>query len=141
LEKLARAHKRPWLSERDWEPGVRRWQGFLAAGGTAFGAFEDGKLIGVAVLRTRLTADTDQLASLYIDRAFRRSGVGRELVDRVVDTAREGGAVNLYVSAAPSESAVSFYLSRGFTPLAEPHPVLFELEPDDIHMSMVLSTG
>ena len=139
IEKIARAHQRAWLTEDDWSPSVRRWQEFVRAGGSAFGAFHAGRLIGVAVLRTRLTSDTDQLAALYIDRSFRRRGVASELVRCVIDLARESGALNLYVSAAPSEAAVSFYLDCGFTPVAEPHPELFEFEPDDIHMSMELS--
>jgi GNAT superfamily N-acetyltransferase len=139
LEQVVRAHNRSWLSEQDWSPGVRLWQAFLEAGGGAFGAFDDDKLIGFGVLRTRLTADTDQLASLYIDRAFRRQGVARGLVDRVMAQALDSGALNLYVSAAPSVAAVSFYLDCGFTPVAEPNPELFVLEPRDIHMSMVLS--
>jgi GNAT superfamily N-acetyltransferase len=138
LEQVVRPHNRAWLSEQDWSPGVRLWQAFLQAGGAAFGAFDDDKLIGFAVLRTRLTADTDQLAGLYIDRAFRRQGVARGLVDRVVNRALDGGALNLYVSAAPSVAAVSFYLDCGFTPVAEPNAELFVFEPKDIHMSMVL---
>ena len=44
------------------------------------------------------------------------------------------GAQQLYVSATPTASAVGFYLSRGCR-LADPvHPVLFDLEPDDIHL-------
>jgi GNAT superfamily N-acetyltransferase len=140
LKQVVHARNRAWLSEQDWAPGVRVLQAFVHAGGSAFGAFDDDRLIGFAVLRTRLTADTDQLASLYIDKAFRRQGVARGLVERVVDQAVDSGALNLYVSAAPSLAAVSFYLDCGFTPVAEPHPELFELEPEDIHMSMVLST-
>lgn len=138
LESTTHAHARPWLTEQDWAPGVREWQGFVRSGGHAFGAFDDDKLIGFAVLRERLTADTDQLAALYVDRLSRRNGVASELVGWVVDKAREGGARNLYVSATRSEPAVLFYLDRGFTPLAEPHPALFELEPKDIHMSLAL---
>jgi hypothetical protein len=41
----------------------------------------------------------------------------------------------MYVSATPSESAVGFYLRHGFTPVADPLPELFELEPEDIHMA------
>jgi GNAT superfamily N-acetyltransferase len=140
LETTIHAHARPWLTEQDWAPGVRVWHGFVRAGGHAFGAFDDDKLIGFAVLRARLTEDTDQLAALYVDRLFRRSGVATGLVGRVVETARDGGARILYVSAARSEPAVLFYLDRGFTPLAEPHPELFELEPKDIHMSMALGS-
>lgn len=138
IEKQQQAHHRAWLTEEDWTPGVRLWQAFVLAGGSAFGAFEAEKLIGVAVLRSRLTPDTDQLAALYIDRSFRRQGVASELVGHVTALSRESGALNLYVSANPSEVAVSFYLDRGFTPVAEPHPELFEFEPDDIHMIMPL---
>jgi hypothetical protein len=31
-------------------------------------------------------------------------------------------------------SAIGFYQSRGFEPVAEPHPALFELELEDVHM-------
>ena len=31
-----------------------------------------------------------------------------------------------------------FYLSRGFLPMVEPLAELFELEPEDIHMSKTL---
>jgi hypothetical protein len=40
----------------------------------------------------------------------------------------------VYVSATPSESAVGFYTSMGFTPTPDPIPELFALEPEDIHM-------
>jgi len=40
----------------------------------------------------------------------------------------------MYVSAIRSSSAVDFYLSHGCTLATTPHPVLFEEEPDDIHL-------
>jgi hypothetical protein len=58
------------------------------------------------------------------------------LVGAVIDAALATGATNLYVSAVPSESAVGFYLSQGFRPVGTPRPELFELEPEDIHMSL-----
>jgi hypothetical protein len=33
---------------------------------------------------------------------------------------------------------VRFYLGRGYEPMAQPLPELFELEPEDIHMSKPL---
>jgi GNAT superfamily N-acetyltransferase len=138
LERVARPHRRSVRSAEEWSPDILRWQGFVRSGGAAFGAFEAGALVGFAVLRVGLTDDSAQLASLYVDREWRRHGLASQLVEAVVDSARASGARDLYVSAAPSDSAVPFYLSRGFEPLREPHQELFELEPDDIHMSKVL---
>ena len=44
----------------------------------------------------------------------------------------------MVVTATPTENTVRFYLSRGFEPMAEPLPELFELEPEDVHMHKVL---
>jgi GNAT superfamily N-acetyltransferase len=138
LEVVRKAHRRPPRSAEEWDPEVRHWQGVVGEGGAAFGAFEGDRLIGFAVLRLGLTEDMAQLAGLYVDRAWRRSGLATVLVEEVVGRARVDGAARLYVSAAPSDSAVGFYLSRGFEPVAEPNPELFELEPDDIHMVRAL---
>ena len=44
----------------------------------------------------------------------------------------------MYVSAVPSESAVGFYRSQGFTPTQEVDEELYALEPEDIHMTKTL---
>lgn len=41
----------------------------------------------------------------------------------------------IVVTATPSEHTVGFYLGRGYRPMAEPLPELFDLEPNDVHMS------
>jgi GNAT superfamily N-acetyltransferase len=140
LRSVQQRHRRPPRSSEEWEPEIRRWQGFVRDGGAALGAFDGDRLVGVAVLRRRLEEDTDQLAGLYIDRAWRRRGVATELVNGIVELARLGGAGRLYVSSAESESAVGFYLSRGFAPTAHPHPELFAHEPLDVHMVLELGS-
>ena len=44
----------------------------------------------------------------------------------------------MVVTATPTGNTVRFYLGRGFQPMAEPFPELFELEPEDVHMRKVL---
>ena len=138
LQRLSQPFRRPPRSAEAWAPEIVLWCRFANEGGKAFGAFEAGRIVGIAVLRARLEKHTDQLAGLYVDGAWRRQGLASALVERVVEAALTTGAENLYVSAVPSESAVGFYLSRGFQPVAIPHPELFELEPEDIHMSLTL---
>jgi GNAT superfamily N-acetyltransferase len=127
-------HRRPRFSMADWEPRIDEWRAIVDGGGMAWGAFASDTIVGIAVFRPRLTPDTDQLALLYVDRGHRREGVASRLVGAVEDEARARGSVWLYVSAVPSDSAVPFYLGRGFVPVATPHPALYAREPDDIHM-------
>jgi broad specificity phosphatase PhoE/GNAT superfamily N-acetyltransferase len=139
LVEFARRHERPPFSAADWQPQIDEWRAILDAGGAAFGVVRGGALAGIAVLRPRLTERAAQLATLYVDRRYRRNGIGRALVAAVERQAVEEGARSLYVSATPSDTAVPFYLSEGFEPVAEPDPGLFALEPDDIHMSKPLA--
>ncbi len=114
---------------------IRQWAPVLEKGGVLLGAFEGDNLAGLAILRYRLTKNMAQLAFLHVSNGYRRKGIGTRLTEEVIRLARTSGACTLYVSATPSESAVGFYLSHGFQPSKEIHPELFEMEPDDIHMT------
>jgi GNAT superfamily N-acetyltransferase len=104
--------------------------------GTAFGAFDGERLAGIAIYRPRLTETMGQLALLHVSNGYRRLGVASRLYDEVLRMARADGATHLYVSATPTESAVGFYLNKGFEPTDTPHPELLAEEPDDIHMTL-----
>jgi len=102
--------------------------------GVLFGALDGELLVGVAILRPRLQDGMAELSFLHLSRDYRRQGIGTRLLERVFALARELGARRIYVSATPTESAVGFYLNHGFRLAKEPHPELFALEPEDIHM-------
>ena len=40
----------------------------------------------------------------------------------------------MVVSATPSLNTVRFYQRRGFEPMSEPLPELYQLGPEDVHM-------
>jgi predicted N-acetyltransferase YhbS len=108
-------------------------------GGTFYGAFEAGRLVGAAVLEGRFIGreeDQLQLKFLHVSRGRRRTGLGRTLFERAVARARALGARRLYVSATPSESTVGFYLRRGCRVTDDVDADLFELEPEDIHLEL-----
>lgn len=110
-------------------------------GGTFYGAFEDGRLVGVAVLESRFigrAGDQLQLTFLHVSRKHRQAGLGRRLFDLTAARARELGARRLYVSATPSENTVHFYLHLGCRATGEIDAALFEREPDDIHLEYVI---
>ncbi len=106
----------------------------LALGGTAFGAFEDERLVGIAIYRPELRPGMGRLVFLHVSKGYRRRGIASRLFQRVLQLAARDGAGQLYVSATPSGSAVGFYLRHGFVVTNEPDPQLLAEEPEDIHM-------
>jgi ribosomal protein S18 acetylase RimI-like enzyme len=113
---------------------VEHWGAYLQEGGVLLGALDGERLAGFAILRYRLDEGTAQLAVLHVSRPYRRQGIASQLTEEVSRLARADGARSLYVSATPSNSAVGFYTNLGFTLVDQPHPELFALEPEDIHM-------
>jgi len=51
--------------------------------------------------------------------------------------AKQSGADKLYASTVPSKNTVDFYHGAGFD-LTDPIKKLFDAEPEDIHMDMLL---
>lgn len=134
-----RTWSRPARDARAWARHVAGWETTLAAGGVAWGAFVNGRLAGIIVLRRRVRPPaTDQLEALFVDRGARRRGIGSALIAGLEAEARAGGATALVVSAAPSRSAVGTYLRAGFAPTDEPVPELVALEPEDVQMDKTL---
>lgn len=129
----------PWAVEGDGEHSVRAQvrtlERYAAAGGISRGAFVDGRLVGIATLVPHVRPTIAQLAYLHVSYGHRSAGIGGQLVDELERIAREGGDDEMVVSATPSHNTVRFYSGRGFRPTAEPLAELYELEPDDIHMS------
>ncbi len=119
---------------------VKTWQPVVDAGGVLLGAFEDGKLAGIALLGGEVAVGVRQVALLFVSRLHRGRGVATALMDEMERLAGDEDARALYVSSVPTDSAVGFYLSRGFRP-TDPLPEPFAREPDDIHMLMPLAHG
>ena len=127
---------------RDWPSGEPAMyapilQACYDRGGAFFGAFEAGKLVGVAVLDSRFIGrdrDQLQLKFLHVSHGYRGTGLGRVLFEQAVGRAREMGARALYISATPSENTVGFYQRLGCMVANEVDEALYELEPDDIHL-------
>jgi GNAT superfamily N-acetyltransferase len=109
--------------------------------GWFYGLFDEGTLIGAAVLESKFIGknkDRLQLKFLYVSSACRRQGLGQKLSELARLEARTRGAKGLYISATPSENTINFYLRLGCTLTLEPDPELFELEPEDIHLECAI---
>ena len=131
-----------WDQNGDGEHTVEAQRRALAHyaddGGIARGAFSQGRLIGIGVMVPHIRPGIAQLAYLHVSHDFRGAGVGSRLCADLEQLAQHAGDTEIVVSATPSENTVRFYMARGYRPLAQPLPELFELEPDDIHMGKVI---
>lgn len=100
------------LFSRAWPDHVARsYQRVLARSLGYIGAFAAGRLIGFVNLAT----DGGEHAFLLdptVDLAYRRRGIGLELVRRAADVARERGCKWLHVDYAPD--LAPFYQAAGF---------------------------
>ena len=127
----------PW-HEGDGEHSVAQQveacEGLVAAGGTALGAFDGERLVGIGVVVPHIREAVAQLAYLHVSDGFRGHGIGGRLTAELERLALAAGDTRMVVSATPSENTVRFYRGCGYEPLESPLPELFELEPEDVHM-------
>jgi ribosomal protein S18 acetylase RimI-like enzyme len=100
------------------EPRVKRYAVVvdeIASAGCALVAEWDGVVSAVAAVDVHAWNRRAVLAQLYVDRAARRSGLGRALVSEVEHEARSRGATRLWVETQNvNASALAFYRRCGF---------------------------
>jgi N-acetylglutamate synthase-like GNAT family acetyltransferase len=101
----------------------------------------ENRLIGVSVLESELMGENKDQLQLYfhqVDSNCRHKGVGGKLFRKAAMKARELGAERLYVSATPSKNTIGFYLHMGCKIASKVNSRLYELEPKDIHLELLL---
>lgn len=81
-------------------------------------AFVDGEAAGCCALRPLDSADypdTSEMKRLYVRRAFRGFGLGRQLAEATLDSARRAGYANVLLDTLDEmESARALYAELGF---------------------------
>lgn len=110
-------------------------------GGTIFGAFDGPNLVGISSLDSKfrgLEKDMLQLVFLHVSKDYRKKGIGKKLIELAKDKATELGAKRLYISGSPIKNTIEFYMAIGCKPVNEVEKDLFELEPEDIHLELIL---
>lgn len=59
-------------------------------------------------------------------------------MNQAKERAKELGAKKLYISATPSKNTVDFYMHLGCKLASEINTDLYQLEPYDIHLEMIV---
>lgn len=95
---------------------------YAAPRGALLMAMVDGQLAGCCALRPLDTADYPnacEMKRLYVRPGFRRTGIGRQLVEAILDCARMAGyACVLLDTLDDMESARALYQDLGFEEIA-----------------------
>lgn len=78
-------------------------------------AFEDDQLVGCIALR-ELRASTCEMKRLFLRPEFRGRGLGRALVERIIEEARQIGYKQMCLDTLPGsmDQAIALYSSIGF---------------------------
>jgi GNAT superfamily N-acetyltransferase len=134
-ELLAGHRAAVWHEVGDWnlaelEPQIPIWADFfrehMADGSyAAFVAERDGRTIGsgglvvyLAIPRPGRNSDrAGRVQSVFVDQSFRRRGVARSIMDRILLFAREANLISLVLH--PSDEGRPLYTSLGFEPADE----------------------
>ena len=120
------------LTDDDWRRRADEWNGERSASFLAMDAGAPCGMIGCFL--DREDSSRAHLVAMWVAPAHRRAGVGRELVDAVLDWARGHGVDDVRLTVTSNNaSAIGFYRRLGFafTGGTQPYPNdpdLFERE-------------
>ena len=112
-------------------------QNTIQTGGTVFGAFSNGFLVGFASIENQLWGSQHeyvQLSSIHTSYESRGMGIGKELFFLAGKKAKENGAKKLYISAHSSQESQAFYKSLGCVEAIEYNQKLVDEEPYDCQL-------
>ncbi len=134
---LRRVGQDPPLRVPPWDlKGVQRrtarWKRELEAGGVMLGALDGGELVGFAIMGPSQPNRTAELCALFVDAAFRRSGVASRLVDEIEKFAGFRGVSTLFIYSNETESSVEFYVNRGCRIIGLVDKTLVDQLPGDV---------
>ena len=105
----------PTIYPYPWSRG--NFSDSLDAGYSGWVYEEDGRIIGYAVLM--LVLDEAHLLNISIARSHQGRGLGRALLEYMMQIARGHGAANIFLEVRPSNvSAVHLYERTGFNEMA-----------------------
>lgn len=103
------------------EEDMQNLEKFFPPGGRLLLAESDGQLAGIACLR-KIKDGICEVKRMYVRDAFRGRGIGRMLLDELIEAAKDSGYPRVRLDSARFMLAAhSLYLSSGFQEI-DPYP-------------------
>ncbi len=107
----------PYVKNADLfdEDNLQNYQTY-AQNGFSFGAYDDERLIGIALAEMQEWSNRLWLWEFHIAEAYRGTGVGRRLMDALVERSRQAGLRAIFLETQNTNiHAIRFYRKMGFT--------------------------
>ncbi len=104
----------PW-SQEGVERRIAEWTPRITCDGLILGGFRGERLVGFACVGPKFSDGSAELVAMFVDAAWRRSGIGSVLLGRAESWAVERGISVLFADSNSTASAVGFYLKHGFS--------------------------
>jgi len=126
------------IEAKDEEALIDPQSSILASGGRIFFAAIEDECVGCCAL-LRLSADEFEVAKMAVASKWQGSGIGRKLLQAVVEAARSAGARRLYLETNHILTpAIRLYESVGFKPVPPDRIVSSPYARSDVSMEMFL---
>ena len=130
----------------DWDLEARRKRAeiilrSIREGGLAYGAWDQGSLVGFARLDPVRFGSQNQyvdLAQFHVSEPYRGRGIGKELFRMACAGARALGASKLYISAHSAKETMAAYQALGCVEAEEINQALADKEPCDVQLEYSL---
>ena len=120
---------------------MEHFENTVKSGGTAAGCFEGDTLVGYGTLNAEVFGESSKyvlLDQLFVSHDYRSHGIGKHLVDMLIEAARKQDVDKIYVCAASAEDTVAFYRKAGFVDAVEINEELLAADPNDLQMELVI---
>jgi GNAT superfamily N-acetyltransferase len=112
----------------------------LDDGGKIFFATLEGQCIGCCALR-RLSDHEFEVAKMAVTPVFQGAGIGRKLLEAVIEAGQAVGARRLYLETNHTLTpAIRLYESMGFKHIAPERIVPSEYERADVYMELIFAS-
>lgn len=146
-ESAFRSLNEEWINEffvmepRDREALEDPQRTILDGGGRIFFATRGGRAVGCCAL-VRMGPGEYEVAKMAVTRAARGAGVGRALLERVIDEARAAGATRLFLETNHTLTpAIRLYEAAGFRHVPAERRHASDYARSDVQMEMELGRG
>lgn len=109
--------------------------------GLVLGAFENNRLVAIASLNKHgfdNTSDYALLDQLFISKAYRNRGLGKQLFFKAVEVAKTWHVKRIYICAGSAEETIAFYRAIGCVDVKVVNQRLYDEDPRDIHLEYAL---
>ncbi len=105
----------PTIYSHPWTRG--NFSDSLNSGYSAWVLEQAGEIIGYALMM--MVLDEAHLLNLSVAKPYQKQGVGRYLLEHMIDKARQYKAANMFLEVRPSNiSAIALYENMGFCEMA-----------------------